>query len=35
VARLRTEIFPNEDHGSVLYPSLTRAVRWAMRNQPH
>lgn len=35
VARLRTEIFPNEDHGSVVYPSLTRAVRWAMRKQPH
>ncbi len=33
--RLQTEIFPNEDHGSVVYPSLTRAVRWALRKQPH
>ena len=32
--RLQTEIFPNEDHGSVVYPSLTRAVRWAMRKHP-
>lgn len=33
-AQLRTEIFANEDHGSVVYPSLARAVRWAMRKQP-
>jgi uncharacterized protein len=28
------ETFAGEDHGSVLYPSISRAVRWLMRPAP-
>lgn len=28
---LQAEVFAGEDHGSVLYPALTRAVRWLMQ----
>jgi uncharacterized protein len=29
--RLHIETFAGEDHGSVLYPALTRALRWALQ----
>ncbi|MDT7839051.1 alpha/beta hydrolase [Aquabacterium sp. OR-4] len=31
---LQAEVLAGEDHGSVLYPALTRAVRWLMQPVP-
>lgn len=30
--RIQAETFAGEDHGSVLYPALARAVRWLLRD---
>jgi hypothetical protein len=30
--RIQAETFACEDHGSVLYPALARAVRWLLRD---
>jgi predicted alpha/beta superfamily hydrolase len=33
-ARFQAETFAGEDHGSVVYPSIARAVRWLMQPAP-
>lgn len=32
--RFQSETFAGEDHGSVVYPAISRAVRWLMPAQP-
>ena len=33
-ARFQAETFAGEDHGSVVYPSMARAVRWLLQPEP-